>query len=1019
MNCVGNIFNNLRYRSLKCLTICLFAAIILLNFQNDLSSGSNSLSAGEERSRQPMNDSIFSADSVKMQRYLDTIWYFYNYGKFDSIIWGGRQMEKLGEQLLAYKQDSLVELLYGDGKLFIGQGMTFQGRFEEGLPIFEKYVKYYEAKYGLTRELSHSYVGLAVAYGRMGDLENELYYLEKATRIVEQVMPKGHYYHGNKYRNLGLIHRQLGNFNRSIQFYEKAIANYSTSSPRAVPVCHVELSEVFKEKGDMEKAFDACYKSIELADSILPEESLSRFLARPFLQLGQLHLETGKPEESIRFLLKALAQLPGTSSGSPEPEAGSVVVFNSLGKAYTEIGAFSQAIEYFNRAIEDAGIYYGKSALDNIHLYLDKARAYEAMDSLENALRQYQRALHHLNGDIPEEDFLANLEPEQLPAIPEAIEAMRAKAIALKKYFDEAPGKVEESFAFFTFELTQILIERLLGSHLNRSSQSRLVRENLAFYEAGIGLAASLYNRSREGRYLDWAFNFMEKSKAAVLLGSLQESRAGRFSDVPGAILEKEKELRKQAGIYENLFFQERNKEKPDSQLVMHYQDRLFRYRKAKDSLKNVLEDRYPEYYQLKYGLEVASIRDVRKKLKRDEGLIEYFLGDHTLFVLSLSRNTENLQPIPVDAAFFDRMFAFQKAASSPPPGGESPEAGLELVDNGHFLYKVLLEPFARELDAPKLVLIPDGFLGYLPFHAFITEPVEGSRFRGYRRLPYVMNNWSIREEYSATLMLLERPAAKKTDAYLGFAPEYEGDELLASRGADSLLIADLYGPLVREGLSPLQYNAEEVENASQAFDGKSFVGDKALESQFKTWAPTSRAIHLAMHALTNDREPLYSQLVFSKEPDTLEDGFLHAYEIYNLDLSATDIAVLSACNTGVGKLQRGEGLMSLSRAFKYAGCPNVVMSLWKADDYATKEIVSSFFAHLKDNKGKAEALQLARREFLASTGDNRTHPYYWAGLALVGDDEALGERRNLWMWGIAFFGAAFLVFFARKWIRL
>jgi CHAT domain-containing protein len=195
-----------------------------------------------------------------------------------------------------------------------------------------------------------------------------------------------------------------------------------------------------------------------------------------------------------------------------------------------------------------------------------------------------------------------------------------------------------------------------------------------------------------------------------------------------------------------------------------------------------------------------------------------------------------------------------------------------------------------------------------------------------------------------------------------------------------------------------LKYNQPEIEEISTSIKGQAFTGTGALGSTFKRTAPDSRILHLAMHSLTNDKVPLYSQLVFSKEPDTLEDGLLHAYELYNMQLNA-DLAVLSACNTGVGKLQKGEGIMSLSRAFKYAGCPNIVMSLWKADDKATKDIMTSFFENLKDGERKDVALQEARNKYLLQEADDAmTHPYYWATFVLIGDDEAieLGSRNYL-----------------------
>jgi CHAT domain-containing protein len=151
------------------------------------------------------------------------------------------------------------------------------------------------------------------------------------------------------------------------------------------------------------------------------------------------------------------------------------------------------------------------------------------------------------------------------------------------------------------------------------------------------------------------------------------------------------------------------------------------------------------------------------------------------------------------------------------------------------------------------------------------------------------------------------------------------------------------------------------------------------------------------MHALTNDTDPLYSQLVFTQNPaDTVEDNSLHAYELYNMRLDA-NLAVLSACNTGAGKLVRGEGIMSLSRAFKFAGCPNILMSLWSVNDASAKDIVVDFHQNLKNGKGKATALQAAQLHFLGSANEANTHPFFWATFVPVGDDEPVGDSNFPW----------------------
>jgi CHAT domain-containing protein len=288
-----------------------------------------------------------------------------------------------------------------------------------------------------------------------------------------------------------------------------------------------------------------------------------------------------------------------------------------------------------------------------------------------------------------------------------------------------------------------------------------------------------------------------------------------------------------------------------------------------------------------------------------------------------------------------------------------------------------------------RLVIIPDGRLGYLPFQVLIdNRQLEG--VDDYRKLPYVINNYEVRYEYSSTLLLAEHTPKQQRGGFLGFAPQYgEGGGGISVRSAaEEDVLAEDAAEVVR--LAPLKFTKTEVEEISRLFAGQSNTGELATETAFKTEAPKHNILHLAMHAHTSDKNPMYSRLIFQQgETAGGEDGMLHAYELYNMSLQA-DLVVLSACETGAGKLQNGEGIMSLSRAFKYAGCPNIVMSLWQADDASTKDIMVHFYRNLKKGMGKSEALRQANRQYLSQASPEKGHPFYWATFVLAGDGEAV-----------------------------
>ena len=191
-----------------------------------------------------------------------------------------------------------------------------------------------------------------------------------------------------------------------------------------------------------------------------------------------------------------------------------------------------------------------------------------------------------------------------------------------------------------------------------------------------------------------------------------------------------------------------------------------------------------------------------------------------------------------------------------------------------------------------------------------------------------------------------------------------------------------------------LYWSEQEVKAASKILSGKTFLYQDASETRFKRYAPETAVIHLATHAELNDENPMYSNFIFSKTPGSLDDGLLHTYELYNMKLNA-ELSVLSGCNTGGGKLVRGEGIISLARGFRYAGCPNIVMSLWQIDDKSTSNIMKKFYQYLDAGISKADALHRAKIDFLNNADAVKANPYYWASFIFIGQDAPLLPRNN------------------------
>lgn len=212
----------------------------------------------------------------------------------------------------------------------------------------------------------------------------------------------------------------------------------------------------------------------------------------------------------------------------------------------------------------------------------------------------------------------------------------------------------------------------------------------------------------------------------------------------------------------------------------------------------------------------------------------------------------------------------------------------------------------------------------------------------------------------------------------------------------------------------------KEIKASASIWKGDFYIEKNATEENFKKLAGNAGIIHIASHTIIDDDEPMNSKLVFSPGADTLEDGLLHTYELYNMELHA-QLACLSACNTGFGQLKSGEGVVSLAKGFFYAGVPNVMMSLWSVPDISTSEIMTYFYEELKNGAGKADALRNAKLKYLKTSDANTSDPYYWAAFTMIGDNEPL-EFNNpfkLWIYAVIFLiGFPVLVFGIRKGLK-
>jgi len=315
----------------------------------------------------------------------------------------------------------------------------------------------------------------------------------------------------------------------------------------------------------------------------------------------------------------------------------------------------------------------------------------------------------------------------------------------------------------------------------------------------------------------------------------------------------------------------------------------------------------------------------------------------------------------------------------------------IEYVNAAHSLYVDLLKPVRNINDDKKLIIIPDAEIGFISFDMLLTSQADTTTMN-FRNLPFLIYDHIISYSASAALQYsdLQKTTRRPVKNLLAMAPSYQNLTNLEEDG-----FVDETGNTVY--LLPIPGVEDEIREIRKVLSGKTLKGEKATEQSFKSIASEYNILHFAMHTLINNEKPMLSKMVFYQDADSTEDGMLNTYELFGMELNA-GLAVLSACNTGTGKLLKGEGIMNLARGFIYAGVPSIVMTMWSVEDQASAQIVNSFYQYLDKGMPKDEALRQAKLDMLAEGNMLRSHPYYWAAYVTIGDYSPMKLIKPIWL---------------------
>jgi len=869
--------------------------------------------------------------------------------------------------------------------------------------------------YANDNELADYYQNLALTYLLDKEYERSWNWVIKTLVIKEKHTRPNVDDLSNLYIIAGSIAKEIGKFDESIEFYNKAekiaLTKYS--------IFHMFMGYIYTNKGVLYQLIGEYHKSLQYHLNALKVYDFNNYndiqkLPNALNNIGNLYVWMGEYKKALEYLLKNISLINKNNlRGTPG-------LYSNCAICYYNLGNNIEADKYFQITISliinntcpdmvELGkqyLYYGRFCLktgkifDGLRLYelannilLKKlgpknglvsstyeyfADYYNENGDFKKALSYYQRSIIANVEDFNDQDIYSN--PGILNSFSDIklSTVLKKKAECFKMLYTKThkPADLEKSLD--TYELTINLIEKIRSEYLTEDSRLFLTDHESETYLRATNIACELFSNTGDPIYQSAAFKFAEKSKSANLLSSLRQIEAKTFGGIPDSLQVKEKQLKEQISYLDNLIYNENNGNKDQSK-INEWENKLFELNNQHDALLTYFEKNYPKFYSLKYNNSVIDINALQKNLGDKQTLIEYVLSDSILFIfLCDSKEFKELR-VQIDTTFFQNLNFVIKSITINDYRNFLFKKYVEFTNAAYYLYSKLLLPVEKYIKTNEIILVPDKDISYLPFEALVNSNAVDER-KGYRALKYLIFKYTFSYSYSATLLFNNIEKSGTGNKLLAFAPKYDDFDKL-----DSIHLAAINK--FKNSLVDLPFVDNEITDILQIYGGKAFKGEEATEDHFKANVAESGIIHLAMHSVIDSVNPMYSKLVFTQTNEGKEDGLLNAFEIYNLRLKAK-LAVLSACNTGYGKLFNGEGVMSFARGFLYAGCRSVLMTLWTVEDRAGYMLTSSFYRELNSGKEVNASLRSAKIEFLKNADQLRSHPYFWAAYVNIGSTD-------------------------------
>ena len=842
--------------------------------------------------------------------------------------------------------------------------------------------------------IADSYNTIGINHYFEADYDSTTYYYEKSFEIKKRIKTDSYALAVSAY-NIALVYDDLGQLDKAMELYLQAESHllHSEKKETFLSDVYVGMALIYFYSGEHTKSEVYAEKALE--EGLKSYGEFNPNMTFVYTTYANILEEKGKYQEAIDLLEKNLKIRKSTYG---EYHRWTCETYYDLANSYLLIKKYDQAEMYYKKAIEIGKEINSRQYLANARnflaqLYLNRGMHLDQAEELLLLALETNVGIYGNTSDLVAENHLqlaklyskkedeplllnhvekslkaADYDINDIGKVIGPIQAIGALTLMSDWHFEVFENDREIKHLLESYKLIDqktALIHHTQNNFSSDRSRIDFANKYREIFEKDLGLCWLLYHETRDRKYLQKAFELSEINRNTTLLKGLQGIKYRAYGEIPQDKLDVEQKTKKELERIKMDIFFEKSARKPDKAFYRSLLDERITLSNRLDSIYKIFNKNYPKFKNFKGGEDLAKIEEIQSELDEDTQIITYFLGDKSLFTFNITNDSISLLRADIAENLVEVTNDFKNHLSK--------REDIDELSHDLFMY---LMGQQLERNKENIVIVADNVLNYIPFE--VLKLSDGS---------FLVENYNISYAGSVRLFLELKNEFFKYDSkndWAGFAPTYDPENKIMSA-------------------------KNEIDDIAGLTNGMKFVGNEAKKDTFLYHNQDYSVLHLAMHAKIDNENPLYNRLVF-------EDGDLTSSEIYN-SRSKANMVVLSACNTGFGKIEKGEGVMSMARAFHFSGIPSIVMSLWKVPDKETKTIMFDFYRFLQKGKSKSEALRLAKLSFLKKNKNTALmHPYYWSGFVINGnaDPIEIGNSTPIWWWiliALLLIGAAVFIY--------